>query len=241
MCSSDLRGGNTHFSGAIFRFSFSDVGDIKYLVPGVEDDYPGFDGENGVKPYSYDEFKNDLLTVTDGRSDPELYDILIRNSRDTVMWVHDVGGVKMELATSVMGIRDGDKIKWPKGAIVRAIPAPGSADQPRSWFDKLNEWARGEGAPGLGYIVFEEENGVIAGKGCDVVQGYVFSRPRPTDDVEALLGRPGARVLLLPSRERHGGFSHGGRQRRQYWGDRIHRLLHIGWFGLCRRVRQHAL
>ena len=32
-----------------------------------------------------------------------------------------------------------------KGAIVRAIPAPKSAGQPRSWFDKLNEWARGAG------------------------------------------------------------------------------------------------
>ena len=48
---------------------------------------------------------------------------------------------------------------------VRAIPAPGAAAQPRSWFDKMNEWARGEGAAGLGYIVFEEENGVLAGKG----------------------------------------------------------------------------
>ena len=43
-----------------------------------------------------------------------------------------------------------------KGAIVRAIPAPGSAGQPRSYFDKLNEWARSEGAGGLGYIVYEE-------------------------------------------------------------------------------------
>ena len=50
-------------------------------------------------------------------------------------------------------------------AAVRAIPAPGAAAQPRSWFDKLNEWARGEGAPGLGYIVFEEEGGALAGKG----------------------------------------------------------------------------
>ncbi|MBI5164131.1 MAG: aspartate--tRNA ligase [Magnetospirillum sp.] len=41
-----------------------------------------------------------------------------------------------------------------KGAVVRAIPAPGAAGQPRSWFDKLNEWAREEGAGGLGYIQF---------------------------------------------------------------------------------------
>jgi aspartyl-tRNA synthetase len=52
-----------------------------------------------------------------------------------------------------------------KNKTVRAIPAPGAAGQPRSFFDKLNEWARGEGAPGLGYIVFEEENGALAGKG----------------------------------------------------------------------------
>ena len=43
-----------------------------------------------------------------------------------------------------------------KGAIVRAIPAPGAASRPRSFFDKLNEWAREEGAGGLGYVVFEE-------------------------------------------------------------------------------------
>ena len=41
-----------------------------------------------------------------------------------------------------------------KGSIVRAIPAPGAADKPRSFFDKLNEWAREEGQGGLGYIVF---------------------------------------------------------------------------------------
>jgi aspartyl-tRNA synthetase len=53
-----------------------------------------------------------------------------------------------------------------KGKTVRAIPAPGAASQPRSFFDKLNDWARSEmNAPGLGYIVFENEGGKIAGKG----------------------------------------------------------------------------
>ena len=52
-----------------------------------------------------------------------------------------------------------------KNKTVRAIPAPGAGPQPRSFFDKLNEWARGEGAAGLGYIQFEEEAGVLTGKG----------------------------------------------------------------------------
>jgi aspartyl-tRNA synthetase len=41
--------------------------------------------------------------------------------------------------------------------VVRAIPAPGAAGQPRSFFDKLNDWARAEGAGGLGYIVYEAD------------------------------------------------------------------------------------
>jgi len=43
-----------------------------------------------------------------------------------------------------------------KGAIVRGLRAPGAAAQPRSFFDKLNQWARDEGAPGLGYVVLAE-------------------------------------------------------------------------------------
>ena len=47
-----------------------------------------------------------------------------------------------------------------KGAVVRAIPGPATSAHPRSFFDKLNEWAKSEGAPGLGYVTYDE-----AGKG----------------------------------------------------------------------------
>ncbi|MEJ1995641.1 MAG: aspartate--tRNA ligase [Limibacillus sp.] len=46
-----------------------------------------------------------------------------------------------------------------KGFAVRAIPAPGAGSQPRSWFDKLNSWAQTQGAPGLGYIIYEDGEG----------------------------------------------------------------------------------
>jgi aspartyl-tRNA synthetase len=50
------------------------------------------------------------------------------------------------------------------GAVVRAIPAPGAGSKPRSFFDKLNEWAREQGAGGLAYIILEngEAKGPIA-------------------------------------------------------------------------------
>ncbi len=46
-----------------------------------------------------------------------------------------------------------------KGGVVRAIRAPKISGNPRSFFDKLNSWAQDEGAPGLGYIVFDKEGG----------------------------------------------------------------------------------
>ncbi|KDE20810.1 aspartyl-tRNA synthetase [Acetobacter aceti 1023] len=45
------------------------------------------------------------------------------------------------------------------GGEVRAIPAPGAGGRPRSFYDKLNAWARENGAGGLGYITFAEEGG----------------------------------------------------------------------------------
>jgi aspartyl-tRNA synthetase len=41
-----------------------------------------------------------------------------------------------------------------QGAIIRAIPAPKCASQPRSFFDKMIEFAQSVGAKGLAYIIF---------------------------------------------------------------------------------------
>ena len=49
--------------------------------------------------------------------------------------------------------------------IVRAISVKKVGDKPRSFYDKLNNWARDQGAGGLGYIIFEEKEGKIIGKG----------------------------------------------------------------------------
>ncbi|MFL6724636.1 MAG: aspartate--tRNA ligase [Sphingomicrobium sp.] len=38
-----------------------------------------------------------------------------------------------------------------KGAVVRAVPAPGTAEKSRKFFDEMNDWARSEGFAGLGY------------------------------------------------------------------------------------------
>src|SRR4029079_7446416 len=115
----EQRGGNTHFSGAIFRFVFDTVEQLDRFVPNVENEYPGF--HEGVPRYPREAFREDLMRVTEGKSDPELADLLIDESYDTTCWMQDVGKHEFELARSVMGIKVGNQIKWPRGAIVRTV------------------------------------------------------------------------------------------------------------------------
>ena len=52
-----------------------------------------------------------------------------------------------------------------EGSIVRAIPAPKTSSKPRSFFDNFNNWAKEEGAKGLGYITLEKDKEKFIGKG----------------------------------------------------------------------------
>ncbi|HEX8063033.1 MAG TPA: amino acid--tRNA ligase-related protein, partial [Allosphingosinicella sp.] len=47
------------------------------------------------------------------------------------------------------------------GGVVRAIPAPNTADKSRKFFDEMNEWARSEGHAGLGYVT--QKGGELGG------------------------------------------------------------------------------
>ena len=50
------------------------------------------------------------------------------------------------------------------GGVIRAIPAPKAGERSRKFFDEMNDWARGEGHAGLGYINIKggEAGGPIA-------------------------------------------------------------------------------
>ncbi|MBS0478890.1 MAG: aspartate--tRNA ligase [Proteobacteria bacterium] len=47
------------------------------------------------------------------------------------------------------------------GDVVRALPAPDTADKSRKFFDDMNSWAQSEGFPGLGYAT--QKDGVFGG------------------------------------------------------------------------------
>jgi aspartyl-tRNA synthetase len=81
-----------------------------------------------------------------------------------------------------------------KNKTVRAIPAPGASSQPRSFFDKMNEWARGEGAPGLGYVTFESpDSGSVVSGGKLVGKGPI-AKFIPAEAQAALVARAGIKA-----------------------------------------------
>ena len=113
-----MRGGNTHWSGAVLRFAYEDLEDIRHLLPDAEKDIPNFFA--GLSPYTRQDFYDDLRHTGSGRGDPQLLSILVENSRSTVMWMHDRAGIKMEPSISVGAVKKGDIIHWAPGTVVRA-------------------------------------------------------------------------------------------------------------------------
>lgn len=52
-----------------------------------------------------------------------------------------------------------------KKSVVRCVVAKNVSSKPRSFFDNLDKGSKAEGASGLGYIIFENNNGKLDGKG----------------------------------------------------------------------------
>jgi tricarballylate dehydrogenase len=73
------------------------------------------------------------MRVTQDRSDPELSKILIENSYDTMCWMQESGRMQFELALSVMGVRVGNEVKWPRGAMIRT--GHEGVGLSRTWFE----------------------------------------------------------------------------------------------------------
>ena len=65
--------------------------------------------------------------------------------------IDDVTGMFRESGFALFATAIADK-----HAVVRGLRVPRAGVQPRSFFDKLNQWAREQGAGGLGYVVLAE-------------------------------------------------------------------------------------
>ena len=126
----EMRGGNTHWSGGVLRFSFDDPREIEALLPGVEEEFENF--YDGIAPYTQDDFHGDLMRVSSGRTDPKLSRLLVSRSQDTVRWMKATGNIEMEPAVTLSAVRKGNTMVWARGLVVRA--AHEGVGLSRSWF-----------------------------------------------------------------------------------------------------------
>ena len=84
----DERGGNSAFTAGAMRFAYRGVDDIRRLVPDLsEEDVARTD----FGAYTAEEFYDDIARVTEYRADPDLADILVRRSFETLAWMRDKG------------------------------------------------------------------------------------------------------------------------------------------------------
>src|SRR5262245_42689968 len=126
----EMRGGNTHWSGAVLRFAYDDPREIGALLPGVEDEFENF--YDGISPYTEADYHGDLMRVTNGRTDRVLSRILVSHSQATVRWMKETGGVTMEPAITLSAVKKDNVMVWARGLVVRA--AHEGVGLSRSWF-----------------------------------------------------------------------------------------------------------
>ena len=128
-----------------FEMSFVTQEDVfATLEPVMAGVFEEFGGGRTVTPAPFPRIPYDEAMLAYGSDKPDLRNPL-RIADVTSAYAGSGFGLFARIAAS--------------GGIVRAIPAPGAGSRPRGFFDKLNEWAREQGAGGLGYIIFEEDGG----------------------------------------------------------------------------------
>ncbi len=113
--SQKLRGGNTRFSGGLFRCTYQGLEDLIPLVR--ENDNPE---TVALDPYPAAAYHRDVERVTGGRADPELSAVLIDRSYETVQWMADLGiPWEFNRAVGAVTVPGSTRVKLASGAALR--------------------------------------------------------------------------------------------------------------------------
>ena len=119
--SREERGGNSRFSGGIFRIAHHGLDD---LLPLLADKDRHDLSRVVVPPYPHEQYHGDLLTTSGNLSDPVLIRELVGQSYPTVQWMAE-RGVEWELAIGKLvdpsKLEPGEAYVLPPGGALRAV------------------------------------------------------------------------------------------------------------------------
>jgi tricarballylate dehydrogenase len=81
-------GGNSRFTAGAFRCVYDGVEDLRKLMPDLTDEEVA---NSDFGSYTADKFFDDMYRVTEYRTDPELCEILVTRSKETMLWMQKKG------------------------------------------------------------------------------------------------------------------------------------------------------
>lgn len=114
------RGGNSRFTAGILRFTYDSVEDLFDIVPDLSEDECT---NSDFGSYTRDQFFDDMARVTQYRTDPDLTEVLIDKSHETLAWMH-LKGVRFTPATGRQAYKvDGKYVFW--GGLVLEVVGGG--------------------------------------------------------------------------------------------------------------------
>jgi tricarballylate dehydrogenase len=111
----ELRGGNTRFTGGLFRCTYAGLTELAPIIRGHDDP-----DTVAAEPYRHEDYLDDLRRTSGGRADLVLSEVLVERSYDTVRWMADLG-VPWEFnrAVGAVTIPGAAKVKLPFGGALR--------------------------------------------------------------------------------------------------------------------------
>jgi len=81
------RGGNSSYTEGLMRCVYNGADDIRALSPDLTEE----EMKSDFGAYTEENFFDDMARITQNRTDPDLCEILVRGSRDTMHWMKDRG------------------------------------------------------------------------------------------------------------------------------------------------------
>src|SRR5215813_939822 len=84
----DESGGNSRFTAGAFRCVYNGVEDLRLIMPDLTDEEVA---NTDFGTYTEDKFFDDMGRVTEYRTDPDLCELLVTRSKETMRWMQSKG------------------------------------------------------------------------------------------------------------------------------------------------------
>ncbi len=113
----DEAGGNSRFTAGLFRVAYRGVEDLKKVMPDLS---PEEIARTDFGAYTEEQFLDDMARVTEYRCDPDLTEVLVKKSLQTVEWMRGKG-LRFTAAWGRQAFKVDGKFKFWGGLTVEAV------------------------------------------------------------------------------------------------------------------------